>query len=97
MKIGDKVYIREHAAAGLSTGVIVAKKHVFDPWPQTRYVVKKVKAVENIGNVISMLFAGVPTDYLYCTSGDLIRIPDIATETTADTNPKNQALKGEAE
>lgn len=92
MKIGDKVYIRERTAAGLSTGVIVAKKYIFNPWPEARYVVKKVQATDGIVGVIAAAFYGPQAELLYCDNSDLIRVPDIANETTADSNPKNEAL-----
>lgn len=92
MRLGDKVYIRETAAVGLSTGIIVAKKYIFNPWPEARYVVKKVKAADGVVGVIAAAFYGNQSELIYCGNDDLVKVPEVADETTADTNPKNQAL-----
>lgn len=92
MKVGDKVYIMEQAAAGVQKGVIVAKKWRFDPMPVAFYVVRKTKDVTSIADVLTTAFYGNTGELDYYPGNALVRVPDISTETTADTNPKNQEL-----
>lgn len=95
MRIGDKVYIMERAAAGVQRGVIVACKWDFsDVIPKRYYVVRKTKDVTSIADVLTTAFYGNTGELDYYSSNSLVRVPDISTETTTDTNPKNQALKG---
>lgn len=92
MKVGDKVYITERAAAGVTKGVVVAKKWTFDPMPHSWYVVRKVKEVTGVVDLISSAFYGSTTDLDFYPASALTKVPDIASETTADSKPENQAL-----
>lgn len=75
MQINDKVYFVSRGT--VAPGIIVAKKRVFNPWPTSEYIVKKIKGADGIANVITAAFYGVADELVYTGGEQLIPMPAV--------------------
>jgi len=74
MKKGQKVYTINHTTNKAGTGVVVAVKWQFNPYPSRLYIVKQIKDGDSIADIIAKAFTGYADDLVVYSATDLVKV-----------------------